>query len=315
MAAVPFESAGITAWPSRTAWDAAALEIVGDVIDRWRLEVVLAYDEGIAASVLSVVTPEGTPAVLKVGFPHVESAYEAVALEAYGPELAPRVLRQDAWTWAMLLEPVAPGVPLSRSPLSTDDAIAAGCAVHTRIAARPVPPGIPGLAHQQGTFAREARDRLAGDRGTLQSLDGLALVERALDELDALLAETPQPAFLHGDFNPGNLLSSGDGWKVIDPNPLVGDPAFDLWPLITQLGDPLGARDALERGSLRVDHDALLHAVEFAALHTGYEARRLARWALARTGLNVSWYLQDGDHARAALEIEALDAWRRQLGY
>ena len=315
MAGVPFERAGIAAWPSRAMWDAAALGLVGDMLERWNLTAGEVFDVGFAASVLRVAQADGSPAVLKVGYPHVESQYEAVALDAYGPGLAPALLRQDAWTWSMLLEPVEPGTSLASSALPTDAAIAEACAVHARVVACRVPPGIPRLDDQLGMFAGQARDRLRGDRSSLDGMGGATLVERALDDLEALLADDVPEGFLHGDFNPGNLLRATGGWRVIDPNPLVGDPAFDLWPLLTQVGDPLGARGATERGGLAVDVAALEHAVALAASLTGYNARRITRWAFARTGLNLSWYLQDGEEKLAALELEALDAWRRLAGY
>ena len=44
---------------------------------------------------------------------------------------------------------------------------------------------------------------------------------------------------MHGDLNPGNLLAAGGGrWLAIDPKPMRGDPAYDLWPLLEQVDDP-----------------------------------------------------------------------------
>lgn len=44
------------------------------------------------------------------------------------------------------------------------------------------------------------------------------------------LAESqPKKVLLHGDFYPGNVLASQrEPWLVIDPKPLIGDPAYDL---------------------------------------------------------------------------------------
>ncbi len=61
---------------------------------------------------LQVTTADGTSAVLKVGFPHFEGVWEAVGLERWGPDLAPEVLRQDPWTWSLLLEQLRPGTQL-----------------------------------------------------------------------------------------------------------------------------------------------------------------------------------------------------------
>src|SRR6187431_1984556 len=124
MDCVAFEVAAIEAYPTRSRWDASAAEIVQTMLDRWHLEPGDAYVGGEAASVLRVTTSDGRPAVLKVGFPHPEAVGEAIALEAWGPQLCPRVLRQDPWTWSLLLERVESGIPLSRLDLSVTEALA-----------------------------------------------------------------------------------------------------------------------------------------------------------------------------------------------
>jgi streptomycin 6-kinase len=55
----------------------------------------------------------------------------------------------------------------------------------------------------------------------------------AFDLVPADLPSASRRVLLHGDFNPGNVLSWGDGrWAVIDPKPMIGDPAYDPWPLV-----------------------------------------------------------------------------------
>ncbi len=112
--------------------------------------------------------------------------------------------------------------------------------------------------------------------------------------------------FLHGDYNPGNLLASDDGsWRVIDPNPLVGDPAFDPWPLIEQLGSPW------KQPRPEV---VLLRNATVACDLAGVDRDRVLQWAFARTGLNVTWYLEDGDLQHAADEVAKLEVLDRMTG-
>ena len=286
MTAVPFERSVTDSFASKAAWDATTLELVATMLDRWDLTAVAAYEGGVAASVLSVTTADGEPAVLKVGYPHWEAIYEAVGLAAYGAALAPRVLRQDAWTWSLLLERVEPGIQLSKTALTPDAALEASARLHTRLAAAVVPEGVPTVAEVVASYLRPAR-ALAAD----------PLVREALDELDRLSTEAAPAMLLHGDYNPGNILTSGVGWRTIDPKPLVGDPAFDLWPLLEQVGTPSEASLAL------------------VARVTGYPSDRIARWAFARAGLNVAWFLDDADEpsnvALAAAELDRVRFWRR----
>ena len=295
MDSVAFERAAMATYPTRVAWDAAAADLVHVMLERWHLTPGEAYIGGEAASVLRVVTREGTPAVLKVGFPHPEAIAEALALEAWGEDICPRVFRQDAWTWSLLLERVEPGIPLSQNPVAEALEVAAG--LFTRFTTVPIPEGVPTLANIVGDYVRDAHGRLPGQRVELQHLDALAGVERALADAASLIDSDGGEYFLHGDFNPGNLLLSGsDRWLVIDPKPMRGDREFDLWPLVEQLGalwtraDPVTALEA----RFRLITDLV-----------GCDYSRAVRWAVVRAALSVTWHVEDGN-----LEA-ATDAARR----
>ena len=292
----PFETAVAGEFPSRSQWDAAAADLVATMLARWNLTAGEPFVGGEAACVLRVSRSDGSPAVLKIGYPHVEATWEAVGLEA-AAGLAPTVYRQDAWTWSMLLEEVTPGTPMSRAELGTDDALVQGAELLAALHARPVPPGIPTLADAMGAYAAQARDRMPGQAAALDALGIRGLVDHAIADLVDLAATGKATALLHGDFNPGNLLLDGRrGWIVIDPKPMSGDPAFDLWPLVGQLGTDIG------------------HNLAVAAGAAGVDAERAARWSLARTGINVGWYLAEGLAGQAESEAKALRGWARLLG-
>lgn len=293
MVSVPFESSVIDEFAVRSSWDDAAPAIVAEVLRRWELTPGAPFAGGEAGTVLSVRQADGAPAVLKVGYPHVESVWEAVALEVWAP-LAPRVLRQDAEAWAMLLEPVVPGTPLSRSPLPPGETVAIGAALWAELAAMTVPDRIPSLREHIAHFGGIAQAQLPGWRALLNDLGHRELVERGIAELPDL-ADADSTAFLHGDFNPGNVLAAADGtWRVIDPSPMTGDPAFDLWPLVEQLGSPW---EQQHPGEL------ILSSMTLATEVAGVGIRRALRWAASRAALNVTWYLED----------EALDLARGEV--
>jgi streptomycin 6-kinase len=297
----PFEDAPVETYDSLSAWGAEAPGIVARMLTRWELSAGEVFVGGIAASVLSVRSADGTPAVLKVGYPHVEAIWEAVGLDAFPRDSAPAVLRQDSWTWAMLLEPISPGTPLSRIELDPREALRIGGALHARLAASVVPDRIPTLVTAMADYARTARDRLPSQTSQLDAFGVRELVNAAIGELEELAGTDSSEALLHGDFNPGNILLDADGrWKTIDPKPLVGDPAYDLWPLVSQLGRPYESA-----------HPAAVLAEQLAIAADAAEVDpvRAGRWAFARTGLNVSWYLADGEPGQAAKESAALKAW------
>ena len=299
----PFELTAIDAYPSRAVWDAAATELVGTMLTRWNLTPGQAFVGGEAASVLRVTTLKGSTAVLKVGFPHVEGVWEAVALEAWGPTLAPGVLKQDAWTWSLLLEDVQPGIPLLRYQVPAKDALQSAAKLYSSLSTRPIPDGIPTLDDAIRPFLDKALSRLRhhlpllGDNGDV--------LRSGLELLAELLDLRPDESFLHGDYNPGNIISSTSGWRAIDAKPMRGDSAFDLWPLVSQLGAPW---------SHERPEDVLTQQLRFTAGLASVDVARAAQWGFARAALNVSWFL-DEQNARAALvAMREAKSWREVSG-
>lgn len=310
MDCVAFESTPIDRYRTKADWDAEAADLVRVMLERWQLTAGEPFAGGVAASVLRVTTAEGTPAVLKVGFPHLEGVWEAVALESWGPSVAPRVLRQDASTWSLLLELVAPGTPLSTLDLPPEDGLRAAAELYRGLVSHPAPPGVVTLPEVMDVYLANARARRPGQSAELEWLDAASLLDRGLAEVEALAASDSGSAFLHGDYNPGNVLAAGgqsatDAWRVIDPKPMVGDPEFDVFPLIEQLGSPLAGPDPLRTLERRL--------LEFCRI-VGCDPARAARWCFARSALNLSWLLEDGDHPGAATTVPELRLWRELSG-
>ena len=46
--------------------------------------------------------------------------------------------------------------------------------------------------------------------------------------MEGLATTAQRRVLLHGDFLTKNLLASGEGYRVIDPLPRLGDPAADV---------------------------------------------------------------------------------------
>ena len=301
MDVVPFEPAAIARYPTLASWDADASTIVATMLARWHLTPGTAFVGGISGAVLAVETADGSPAILKVGYPHSEAIWEAVGLASFPPGTAPRILDQDAWTWSMLLEPIVPGLPLAQAPLSASEALRIGGTLQARLSEGSIPAGVPTLSTAMGTYVTRARERLPGQLPALRAMGVADLVRDAIDTLESLAASRVDLRLIHGDFNPGNILQGdGDRWFAVDPKPLAGDPAFDLWPLVSQTGHPFESHDPA---------GVLAEHLRLACSAAGVDNDRAANWSYARAGLNVSWYLADGAPAQAAQESVALRAW------
>jgi streptomycin 6-kinase len=74
---------------------------------------------------------------------------------------------------------------------------------------------------------------------------------------------------VHGDFHHHNLLRHGERWVVIDPKPMVGEPEFDVPPL---LWDPIGHQPTKESVERRIR----------AFAEAGLDEDRVRAWAMVR---------------------------------
>jgi streptomycin 6-kinase len=102
----------------------------------------------------------------------------------------------------------------------------------------------------------------------------------ACEVLDGLLADAPTPVVLHGDLHHGNLLRGPAGWVAIDPHGLVGDPGYDVGPLLI---NPWGAEVA----------SLVPRRLEVLARELELDPERLRRRGFVRAVLSAAWTLAD----------------------
>ncbi|WP_461031020.1 aminoglycoside phosphotransferase family protein, partial [Streptomyces sparsus] len=114
------------------------------------------------------------------------------------------------------------------------------------------------------------------------------VVDAALAVREELLADAPAGVLLHGEFRQGVVLSSGVApasgaerppWLAVGPEPLVGEPAFDLarlardrlLDLVASPGAPAAARRRVTKlaDSLDVDRERLRGWARYRAVESG----------------------------------------------
>jgi streptomycin 6-kinase len=262
---------------------------------RWRLELGPPFEPG---GVTSWVAPAGTDAVLKVLLPHREAAHEGSGLRDWAGSGAVRLLDEDPDEHALLLERCRPGTALREAGRPDDEVLDIGSAVAVRLW-RPVSEGDPyeQLADVMAGWADEV-EKLAAT--VVVRLDAGLVAQGA-----SLLRELPHTAdrtvLLHGDLHPANLLAAErEPWLAIDPNPVRGDPAFDVPPLVLQTGHLLAAADPAAELARRLDR---------VAAATGTDPGRIRSWGVARSVEMAVWALAVGDRNRS----EEAAAWARLL--
>lgn len=254
-----------------------------DVAAAWRLELGDPYELS-----FNWVAParraDGTRAVLKLGVPESDHLrHEAAALDRFGGDGAVRLLERDAVRGALLLERAEPGTMLRHLvPHRDEDATAIVVDLLRRLHV-PAPSGIvlPELSRQADSF----RDHLAAYPGD----DPLPrrLVEHAARQFDELCASAPERTVLHGDLHHDNVLRADrQAWLAIDPHGVVGDPGYDLAPLLYN-PDPGVHEDELL---------ALVPArVERLADGLGIPHDRATAWGFAGAVLSEVWHAGSGD--------------------
>lgn len=263
------------------AWIAGLETVVARLREEWKLDHLgPPYPGGSHALVAPVRLPDRSAAVLKVPFLDDENRLEAEALKRYDGDAAVQLLAFDDRSGAMLLEQAHPGTPLEDHP-DRPDAIATGCALLRRLR-RPVPAPHPFtlVTDKARAWAREFDAQLE------QTTDPVTrtLLTKAAAAARELSSDSVPAYLVNSDAHLGNVLASQrEPWLLIDPKPLVGDPAFDAGYLVDWLiGDDPSARNA-ERmvtavaSELDVPHD------------------RVRSWALVRAIDNYLWSLREQD--------------------
>lgn len=257
-----------------------------EIADAWRLSVDPPYPLSFNY-VCPAVRADGTPAVLKLGVPGSPLLErEMAALAVWNGRGAAQVLDHDTTRGALLLQRAVPGTRLRELvPGRDEEATAAIVAVLRDLHAAPVPgPGSPLPALE--TY----RSAFAGHLG--HDPDGRLLPRRWVQAADRLFAElcsdAPLRAVLHGDLHHDNVLVADDapgGWLAIDPHGVVGDPGFEIAPVLYN-PDPD-----------HVDPD-LLHLVparvEQLADGLDLPLDRARAWGFVGCVLSAVWNCEDG---------------------
>ena len=254
-------------------WLAGLPGTVAGLARRWSLTIGEPFPPGTCALVVRAQRGEAR-LVLKVPFVDDETRSEPDALRLWDGDGAVRLLDDDPATGALLLEHLAPGTPLADEP-DRDAAVVVACDLARRLR-RVAPAGhrFPAAAELGRLWAVELPDRwVAAGRPVAADV-----VDRAVAAAGrvAVVAASEAVVVVNRDLHLGNVLAAErEPWLVIDPKPLVGEPAFDAGHLVGDAvaDDPTPRRvarlvalvaDGLEADEGRVRDWALVRALEVA---------------------------------------------------
>jgi streptomycin 6-kinase len=250
-----------------THWLEGLAESIVVIRDRWELELEQPLVEQASCSwVAPCHLVDGTKAILKMGFPHMEARDEITGLLCWDGDPVVKVLDYDKELNAMLLERCFPGTALRTRPEQEQDSVIA--TMLNRLWECPIPlDTFRPLSLMIDNWSKQAIKNKANwpDPG---------LVNVALQIYKEYAADTNQQVVLATDLHAGNVLQAQrEPWLVIDPKPFYGDPTYDATQHLLNCQDRLQA-DA--EGTIRKFSDLL---------EIDYE--RLNHWMFARLVVNT----------------------------
>jgi streptomycin 6-kinase len=255
--------------PGGAEWLHSLPTIVDACMERWSLTVGPAFEGQNVSHVRAVDLSDGTPAVLKINFPEVESEREADALRLWDGRGAVALLDYEESTRALLLERCMPGTQLWDVEDDEEAMRIAGQAL--RRMWRPAPD-----RHRFRILREEASwwaEKLPLDWEALGRPIERRLIDEAVAACVELGSDQADEVVLHQDFHGGNILSGErEPWLVIDPKPLVGEPAFDAGSLARDRRWLLGQPGHAARIRRRLD---------ILASELDLDRERVRRWGIA----------------------------------
>lgn len=207
--------------PARSEWLSRLPNVVAELTHRWALRLGAPFvgDEGSCAWVAHATRPDGTPAVLKVGMPHMEGLHEIAGLRFWNGDSTVALLAADEEANAMLVEACIPGTSLRMLPEPEQDVVLA--TLLQRLWRHPDDATFRPLDTMLVQWAAETRAHE-------DAWPDPELVRAGLALFHELTATTERRVLLFTDLHAGNVLRAQRApWLAIDPKPFVGDAAYD----------------------------------------------------------------------------------------
>ena len=238
-------------------WRANVAELVTDCCERWDLRAGETYAPGAAGHVMRVERADGTPAVLKVFWPHREAEQEADALERWDGDGAVRLLARDDERHALLLERCEPGSFLSAAL----DPIGVLVELMPRL-----------WRSGKGFQSLEAETEVWAEY--LCDAPDHKLRDIALGTIRELAPTQGEQVLVNQDLHGENVLAAQrEPWLAIDPKPLAGEREFSVASIVRSSELGYGKRDVLYR-------------LDRLCSELGLDRERAKGWTIAQT---IAW--------------------------
>ncbi|WP_353107721.1 aminoglycoside phosphotransferase family protein [Gordonia sp. (in: high G+C Gram-positive bacteria)] len=260
-----------------------------EIVSDWGLVVVGEPTNGFASIVIPVSTSDGD-AMLKVGFDSSpETEHEHLALTYWAGDGAVTMFRADPARHAMLLERLHSRDLSQEWDLQACEIVAG---FYSRLH-RSAPPRLRPLTgfvdRWLGALEADAKEMPVPPR----------LIDHALNRGRAFVDDPASVGrIIHGDLHYENVLAADrEPWLVIDPQPMSGDPHYELAPMLWNRWDEM---DGYLRESIQRRFYTLVEVA-------GLDDDRARDWVIVRMILNAHWAVEDAKRMNRALDADERD--------
>ena len=256
---------------------------------RWGLNLRPPFTNLSYHYVAPALRADGTGVIVKIYSPTDEFSRSTEALRLFDGHGMARLLDDAVDDEVQLLECLVPGTPLS--VVENDEEAIAHAATVMRQLWQPVPVvhPFPSIIDWGSGLAR-LRRHYGGGCGPFPP----ALIEEAERLFAELSASMNDLVLLHGDLHQDNILAAARApWLAIDPKGVIGEPAFEIAPLLHEpqpqlLNAPQPARIIARRIDQLTEE---LHLDRW----------RVRGWGLVQTVLSAWWDVEDFDRVSQAM--------------
>lgn len=281
--------------PEWTDWLDRLPKLCDGLVAEWSLRVTGEPTNGFASIVIPVRGEDGDT-MLKIGFDgSPETEHEHLALQYWAGDGTVRMFRADPARRAMLLERLHDRDLTGEWDLHACEIVAG---LYPRLH-RPA----PGRLRPLTGFVDAWLDALAADARDIPV--PRRLIDRALSKGRDLVSDPDSVGrIIHGDLHYENVLAADrEPWLVIDPQPMSGDPHFEVAPLLINRWSEMDGylRESIQRRFFTV--------VEAA----GFDEDRARDWVIVRMILDAHWAVDDAKRMNRDLDASERDAITRAI--
>jgi streptomycin 6-kinase len=204
--------------------------LIAELEEKWNIVADEPFEKGEFNFVAAAHSGRGLDAVLKISPPYdrIEIFSEADFLRVRDGDGCVRVLAEDRERRAILMERARPGDPIDVH-FQTDPFACVEPSIEVlRSILRPPPAG--------NVKVQLLDDWIANFRRFRETDFPQKYGERALATFEKLASQSVGIYYLHGDFHPGNIVSSDRApFLTIDPKGLVGHVAYEISVFLNNL--------------------------------------------------------------------------------